>query len=347
MTQSPYINDILCQPDALRKALASYPAGSLKNAAERLAKGEFDRIIITGMGASYMGTLPASEILSQSGLPVLWMDTADLLHYRRAQISPRTLLWVISQSGYSAEIVRLLEAIAPQPPAFLLGTTNNMDSPVAKACAVTLPLNAGDEFTVSTKTYTNTLAVTQLAALELMGKPIEATLQELQAAAGTMQAYLANLPQHVQEIKDKFGKRYERSVMVGRGRSVAAVMYASLILKEATKAIIEGMSVAHFRHGPLEMADKNLSILMLAGDHRTSEINRTVAKDAAGFGSQIFWIGSQPEETLKAFRLPETGEYALPILEVLPLQLMTIALADFTGVQAGIFRNIGKVTKTE
>lgn len=54
-----------------------------------------------------------------------------------------------------------------------------------------------------------------------------------------------------------------------------------------------------------------------------------------------------PEETLKAFRLPETGEYALPILEVLPLQLMTIALADFTGVQAGIFRNIGKVTKTE
>ncbi len=98
MTQSPYINDILCQPDALRKALASYPAGSLKNAAERLAKGEFDRIIITGMGASYMGTLPASEILSQSGLPVLWMDTADLLHiaWRRFHAYPSV---VISQSG--------------------------------------------------------------------------------------------------------------------------------------------------------------------------------------------------------------------------------------------------------
>jgi len=169
----------------------------------------------------------------------------------------------------------------------------------------------------------------------------------LRSAAVAGQAYLANLPQHVQELKDELGQRFMRSVLVGRGRSLAAVMNGSLILKEAAKVIIEGMSTAHFRHGPLELADENLTVLLLAGDKRTAEINRGLAQDVTRFGSNLYWIGHQPEETLAALRLPPVGEFALPLLEILPLQMMTIAFAELTGVQPGIFRHIGKVTLIE
>ncbi|MHB8934077.1 MAG: SIS domain-containing protein [Bellilinea sp.] len=347
MIQSPYITDILDQPEVLQKALLNYPAGALSRASRQLKDAEFDRILITGMGASYMAAIPAAEILSQSGVPVLWLETADLLHYRMAQITPRTLLWVVSQSGYSIEIVRLLEALAARPPAFLLGTTNNLASPLAKTSRVTLPLSAGDEFTVSTKTYSATLAMTQLAALELMGQPLDAPMAELRSAADAGQAYLTNLPQHVQELKDNLGQRFARSVIVGRGRSLAAVMNGSLILKEAAKVIIEGMSAAHFRHGPLELADEHLTVLMLAGDQPTADINRGLAQDVTRFGGQVYWIGNQPEPTLAALRLPQMGELGLPLLEILPLQMMTIAFGELNGVQPGIFRHIGKVTQTE
>lgn len=347
MNPSPYITDIQNQPQALRKALQTYPAGKLRQAARHLAAGTFDRILITGMGASLMGAVPAAEILSQTGAPVLWLETADLLHYRMAQITPRTLLWVISQSGFSVEIVSLLEAIGPRPPAFLLGTTNNPESPLAQAAALTLPLSAGDEFTVSTKTYLTTLMVAQLAALELSGQPLDGAMGDFRSGADEVEEYLHHLPRHVQELKETFGPRHTRCILAGRGRSMAAVLNGSLILKEAARVIIEGMSVAHFRHGPLEMADPDLTLLLLAGNPRTADLNRGLAQDVTGFGGSVYWIGSQPEETLRALRLPQVSDLALPLLEILPLQLLTIALAEWSGVQPGIFRNIGKVTKKE
>jgi len=346
-TTSPYINDILTQPQALNNALQTYPVGALSQAATMLAAGEFDRILITGMGASYMAAVPAVETLSQSGLPVLWLDSADLLHYRMAQVTPRTLLWVISQSGFSVEIVKLLEAVKPIHPAFILGTTNNLDSPVARECSLTLPLSAGDEFTVSTKTYMTTLAVTQLAALELLGQPLDSPLAELHAAAGLMQTYLVHLPAYVQELKDAFGGCYKNTVLLGRGRSMAAVMNGSLVLKEAAKVILEGMSVAHFRHGPLELVDADLGVLLLAGDDHTAEINRGLAQDVVKYGGRLQWIGYQPEPTLPSLTLPRVSSLVLPLFEILPLQLMTIAFGELNGVQPGIFRHIGKVTKTE
>lgn len=347
MNSSPYINDILSQPVVLRAALKNYPVGRLAEAAQRLARGEFDRIVITGMGGSYSGTLPASEILAQTGLPVLWLDTADLIHYRMPQISPRTLLWVVSQSGFSAEIVRLLEMIAPNPPAFVLGTTNNLNGPLAAASPVVLPLNAGDEFTVSTKTYINTLAVTQLAALELAGQPLDAALAELGAAADAIEAYLDGMQAHVDQLKAGLGERYTRALLVGRGRSMAAVMTGSLILKEAAKVIIEGMSVAHFRHGPLELADENLTLLMFAGPEKTAGINRALAQEVSSFGGMVYWISTRVDEVLPTLLLPNVSELALPLVEILPLQMMTIAFGELNGVQPGIFRNIGKVTRSE
>jgi glucosamine--fructose-6-phosphate aminotransferase (isomerizing) len=277
----------------------------------------------------------------------LWIETAELLHYRMAQITPRTMLWVISQSGASVEIVRLMEAIKTAPPDYFLGITNNMASLLAQQCSVTLPLSAGDEFTVSTKTYVTSLAVAQLAALELLGQSLDGPLSEFSGAVELMQVYLDRLPEFVHELREEFSVRYQRCVLLGRGRSMAAALNGSLVLKEAAKVIIEGMSVAHFLHGPLELVDKDLSVLLLAGDERTTAINRGLARDVVRYGGKVFWIGYQPEETLPSLRLPHVSDLVLPLFEILPIQLMTIAFGELNGVQPGMFRHIGKVTDTE
>ena len=93
------------------------------------------------------------------------VDSAELIHHCRGMVTARTLVWATSQSGRSAEIVSVL-ALARQAGATLLATVNDLDSPLAGAAqGAVIPIHAEVEKTVSTRTYTNTLAVSQLAAL--------------------------------------------------------------------------------------------------------------------------------------------------------------------------------------
>jgi len=93
--------------------------------------------------------------------------------------------------------------------------------------------------------------------------------------------------------------------------------------------------------------DEDLGVLLLAGDEHTAQINRGLAQDVVKFGGRLQWIGYQPEPTLPSLTLPRVSSLVLPLFEILPLQLMTIAFGELNGVQPGIFRHIGKVTKTE
>ncbi len=347
MTSSPYIKDILNQPAAMRDALDHYPVGALREAAQRFSRGEFDRILVTGMGGSYAGSIPAVEMLAKTGTPVLWMETSELIHYQMEQISSRTLLWVISQSGFSVEIVRLLEMVKEKPPAYIIGVTNTIDSPVGRSCQAVLPLSAGPEYTVSTKTYLNTLTVMQLAALELTGQPLDSAFIEFRKAADAVETFLSTWEERVAALKTDLGRRMHRMLLIGRGRSRAAVVTGSLILKEAAKVIVEGMTTSFFRHGPLELADEKLTLLVLAGPEKTQAINHALADEAASYGAQVVWISTAQDATLPTLLLPSVSELALPVVEILPMQMMTIAFGELNGFQPGIFRHMGKITRTE
>src|SRR5512139_2814202 len=114
---NPYIADILAQPGALRDAVKNYSSRALRDLRKWLLKGDFDRIIITGMGSSYNSAYPAVIQLSTQAVPVHFVNTAELLHSLSGMIGPRSLLWMNSQSGESAELVHLLEKVRTSPPA--------------------------------------------------------------------------------------------------------------------------------------------------------------------------------------------------------------------------------------
>jgi glucosamine--fructose-6-phosphate aminotransferase (isomerizing) len=171
LTTNPYLQDILSQPEALRTALARFDETPLQALARTIHRGGFACIVLTGMGASFYAAYPVWLRMIQSGLPAYWIDTSELLHSAHALLSKHALLWVFSQSGRSAEIVALLER-RDLHGVSVLATVNDLNSPLAQAAGERIiPLWAEAEYSVSTRTYLNTLALSQLAALALTGNP--------------------------------------------------------------------------------------------------------------------------------------------------------------------------------
>ena len=343
---NPYIADILSQPEVLRGAVDNYLSVSLDAILERIKNGEIDRIVITGMGASYNAAYPSCIQLSGLSIPVLHINAAELVHYLGGLVGPRTLLWINSQSGRSAELLHLLERFKPAPPACILSCVNDESSPLASASDICLPIHAGPESTVSTKTYMNTLAVNLLAAHQIAGLDVETLKNELLATADAMEIYLGNWQTHVEKLDNVLGD-FETLMVIGRGTSMAAVWNGSLINKEAAKLPLEGMNAADFRHGPLELAFPGFVALIFAGSGKTKLLNRKLALDIQKNGGNAVLIDTKDDPELPTLSIPESSELTRPITEILPMQMLTLMIARRKNIAAGQFRIVGKVTAEE
>ncbi|MBN1146725.1 MAG: SIS domain-containing protein [Anaerolineales bacterium] len=354
MANNLYARDILKQPGALRSALESFDSAALAPLAGALSSGKIDRIILTGMGASYYAAYPASLILARSGLPVMWLDTAELIHYGRSLLSPRTLLWAVSQSGRSAEMLALLERLSDCRPPALLAMVNDPQSPLAQAASLALPLNAEPEQTVSTRTYLNTLALSQLAALRLVGEDLAQGRRELEEAADSMQAYLESWQARLEQIASRVGEP-GHLVLLGRGPSLASACCGALVLQEAVKFPAWALGAAEFRHGPLEIARPGLSALLFAGPPQTRALNLRLFDDLRARAARPFWLdpqdGATPESPAippeRRLPMPAAHGLGLPLAEIAPVQLLSLHLGRLAGVEPGEFLHIGKVTLVE
>lgn len=343
---NPYISDILSQPAALRNAVENFSTSSLIQITERIQRNEFDRIIITGMGASYNAAYPAYLELCHQPIPVTLVNAAELIHYMDGLIGTRTLLWANSQSGRSAELLHLLERIETTPPACLLTSVNDETSPLASAADVCLPIHAGPETTVSTKTYTNTLAVNLLAAHCLIGNDDQALKKEMLNATDRMGTYLGDWQNQVNRLNSLLGE-FETLILIGRGPSMSAVWNGALINKEAAKFPLEGMNAAGFRHGPLELVSPGLVALVFAGPATTMELNRRLALEIVAHDGRAFWLDSKSDSELPTILIPDTDESVQPLVEILPMQMLTLVLAARRNITAGQFRIVGKITTVE
>lgn len=353
MSHIPYIEEILSQPEALLAALPRYDLTPLEPLCRAIQHGEYDRIILTGMGASLYGAYPAWLLLAQAGLPAYWVDAAELLHYAGSLVTPRSLLWIISQSGRSAELIPLLEPSWNHRPARLLATTNDLASPLAQAADLALSIDAPVELTVSTRTYTNTLAITQLAAQALasgetgsQSKTLATAYSQLEKTGQAMAEYLKNWQEHVAALGQTLGTP-QNLVLLGRGPSLAAVLTGTLILAEASKTMTTPMNAAEFRHGPLEMTGPRLTILTFLGQDSAIPLNQRLVHDLRGYGASAFLIAPQPDAELPVLAMPPAAGIGLPLAEILPLQMLTITLAEQQGLEPGKFYRAGKVVLAE
>jgi len=167
--------------------------------------------------------------------------------------------------------------------------------------------------------------------------------EDIKRACPLVDAYLAGWKSHVQRFAELLSG-IENLFLVGRGASLAAVGCGALIIKESDHFPAEGMSSACFRHGPFEMLSKKNFVLVFAGDEQTRDLNLRLLDDIRQQGGRAELIGEQASPPCN---LPPSPKWFRPILEILPVQMVTLALAAQLGREPGRFELASKITTRE
>lgn len=354
--EGQYLADILDQPRAMAATLEQLEIPrELSKFGARLREGKITRIVLTGMGASFHALHPLFLQLNAHGYAAAEVETSELVYSLRQWLDPRTLIVAVSQSGESAEIVRLIEESrakerspkenrSKENRAAIVGITNAADSTLALQAGASILTRAGKEFSVSCKTY-----VTALMALHLLGGFLcdcdaGRTRDELAQTIPQVASYLRDWKAHVVEMTAELGQ-VRNLFLLARGSSLAASGAGALITKESVRLHAESMSGAAFRHGPLEMVNRETFSAVFAGSEITRPLQENLLNDIRQAGGRTGWIACDGEAG--AWNLPETPPGMRHVLEILPVQMMTLALAAQTGIEAGRFARISKITTTE
>jgi glucosamine--fructose-6-phosphate aminotransferase (isomerizing) len=206
-----------------------------------------------------------------------------------------------------------------------------------------LPLLVPTETAVSTRTYVNTLAVQQLAVEAILKRPKDHYLAD---APAKLYAYLGDWRDRLTELGDVLNET-RRLLLVGRGSSYATAAVGALVIKEAAKFHAEGMTAGQFRHGPFELADRDLTVVLIDGNEGTASLTEGLAKDLSRLGARALWMGRDSVDSAWNVPTPDVWGIARPIGEIVPVQLMSVTLAVANGHEAGTFRHLQKVTVTE
>ena len=321
----PLLTDILDQPRALRAALARgiplLPSG--------------DRILLCGMGASYFAGYPAFLRLLARGSNVAWVEAGELLHFGAAALRAGTTLVLVSQSGRSAEVVRLLEARGGSR---LVAVTNDPESPLGRASDILVPLGTGPELAgVATKTFTASLLVCDLLAGGAPGH----WPGVIAALAAVLEGRAEWLPRLVSVVGGR-----EHVFFLGRGPALAAALTGGLMLQEAGALHGHGLSEPQFRHGPLEAAGPGAAGIVLVTPGPLGRLDLDLAAEMAAAGMAVAALLPEDMEApagVEALPWP----CAHPAVLVAAAQCLAHACALARGIVPGTFTRVGKVTVRE
>lgn len=338
-----YLRDILDQPRALAATLGHLEISEeLAAYAVQLRGGKIKRVLLTGMGASFHALHPLFLRLNTCAFAALAVETSEFVHSLQNWFEPQTLIIAVSQSGQSAEVVRLIEENRGR--AAIVGVTNAVDSPLAHSANALILTRAGEESSVSCKTYLTVLMALHLLGGFLCGCDLSRTREELAQIIPAVVSYLRGWRDHVFEMATELGQ-VRHTFLLGRGSSLAAAGEGALIVKESVRLYAEAMSGAAFRHGPLEMVSGETFAVVFAGAEATRGLQARLREDIRDAGGRTAWItqdiGPGP------WNVPPTPASASYLLEILPVQMMTLAMAANAHVEAGRFARIPKITTTE
>ena len=330
------------QPAVWRRILADRAA--IDAAAARIAAARPRFLLLVARGSSDHAALYAkylAEIRLQ--LPAGLVSPSSLTLYDAKPDLRGALLIAVSQSGASTDLLRTIE-VGRRQGALTLAVTNNPESALARAAELPLDIGAGPERAVAaTKSYTAQLLTLYLLLDRCAGGDgrAAARLPELGDAVLARGQELAALAQRY-----RFAQRL---VATARGYSYPTAREAALKLMETCYVSAHAYSGADLLHGPLAMLDREMPVIAVMSDGPGGAALRAVLPRLRAAGAGLFCVGASRllEGCEPRFELPDgIDESVAPILEILPLQLLTLHLAIARGGNPDAPRGLAKVTET-
>ena len=352
MDDTVFTGEIGRQPAALRKVAGYYRSveGSslMANVANTIRSKR--KLVITGMGTSLYapyfiynelaGTVPSCEI----------SDAGELLHFGLQGFHSDEALLALSQSGESAETKRVVQALKGRVP--IVSVVNDTSSSMAKNSDLVLPILAGDEASISTKTYTNTLAVLLLLSTHLAGGEPDDVIDGLYDTSHIMEKNLAAAHALSIQAADFFSGLTSLHV-IARGRDLVTARQLALILKEGAGIFTEALSAGLFRHGPIELSGKDHSAIFIVSRDNESGLTEKLAEETAVMGSRILIVSdterdiSPSAESAMYVHIPNSVPRYFPLLCAPFIEYFVHETAKKKEKVAGVFSHATKITAKE
>lgn len=310
------------------------------------------KITIVACGTSLLAGMVAKYIFEEFCRIPVQVEYASEFRYRSPIIQPGDIILAISQSGETADTLAAMH-LAQEHDALVLGICNVISSSLARATQAGIYTHAGPEIGVaSTKAFTTQLTVLVLLALYIAKNQHtipEAAFKNLVQALGEIPTQVKAVLQCTKKLQEIVLALQEATnvLYLGRGVNYPVALEGALKLKELSYIHAEGYPAGEMKHGPIALIDHNMPVVCIAtqGKHYQKMLNNIQeVKARKGQVIAIVTEGDQQVSSLADYTIaiPATQEVFVPLLAVLPLQLLAYHIALAKGCDVDQPRNLAK-----
>jgi glucosamine--fructose-6-phosphate aminotransferase (isomerizing) len=319
----------------------------------------FQQVKIIACGTSWHSALAGKFMIEKLARLPVEVDYGSEFRYRDPILAPHTLTVVISQSGETADTLAA-QREAKSKGSQTIAICNVVGSMITREAAGSIYTHAGPEIGVaSTKAFTCQLTALVLLAMYLgqaRGTLPEAEaidlVQELMLLPGKLEHVLAQ-DAHIEELARKLYRATD-FLFLGRGVHFPIALEGALKLKEVSYIHAEGYPAGEMKHGPNALIDDKLPVVVLAANENRILYEKTVSniqevKAREGIVLAIVTEGDREVTKMADYiiEIPKSRELLLPILEVVPLQLLAYHIAVRLGCDVDQPRNLAKSVTVE
>ncbi len=357
------IKEIFEQPRSIKDCLR----GRLDSSSGRLILGGLreylnklvnaDRILIVACGTSWHAGLVAEYFFEEFCRIPVEVEYASEFRYRNPVIREGDVVIAISQSGETADTLAAIE-LAKSKGAIIFGVCNVVGSSIPRNTHAGAYTHAGPEIGVaSTKAFTAQLTVLNMIALIVAQKKGTITEQKYHELLVEMENIptkvekALKLDKQIQAIADEF-KDATNFLYLGRGYNFPVALEGALKLKEISYIHAEGYPAAEMKHGPIALIDQEMPVVFIATKDSSYEkvvSNIQEVKTRKGRVIAIVTEGDThiPKMAEFVIEVPATLEPLMPMVSVVPLQLLSYHIAVMRGCNVDQPRNLAKSVTVE
>lgn len=339
----------------VRAEEAHLQLGGLRDYLDQLAAAK--RIVILGCGTSWHAGLVAEYIFEELARIPVEVEYASEFRYRNPIIKERDIVIAISQSGETADTLAAIE-LAKSKGATIFGVCNVVGSSIARATHAGAYTHAGPEIGVaSTKAFTaqvTVLTLIALAAAQRKGTISDSLFRQLLAELESIPAKVEKVLQSAEKIKEiAYIFTYARNfIYLGRGLNFPVALEGALKLKEISYIHAEGYPAAEMKHGPIALIDEDMPVVVIATKDSSYEKVVSNIQEVKARKGRVIAITTEGDTQLPTMvdfviEIPKVHDILMPLVSVVPLQLLAYYIAVMRGRNVDQPRNLAKSVTVE
>lgn len=329
--------------------------GGLYSVEEQLLQAK--RIIIIGCGTSWHAGMVGEYLLEDVARVPVEVEYASEFRYRNPLVRKDDIVIAISQSGETADTLAAIQ-LAKEKGAIVLGICNVVGSSISRETHAGVYTHAGPEIGVaSTKAFTAQVTVLAMMAFMMGYKNghMKATRYK------ELIDELFNIPEKIEKILEyndvfkKIGEEYQNAsnfLYLGRGYAFPVALEGALKLKEISYIHAEGYPAAEMKHGPIALIDQNMPVVVIATKDSSYDKILSNIQEVKARNGKVIAIVTEGDDMISKFadhtlEIPVADQKLMPLVSVIPLQLIAYHIAVLRGCNVDQPRNLAKSVTVE